>query len=124
MPQLDKFSFFTQIFWLFVLFFIFYYILVNIFLPNLSSLLKIRYKKLSRLKQELVDYFNIELNLFKMKKNHILNLLSLLSTSAFHYNFLLGRYNIGVITKVKRVKYKNKPDYELIYKFLKKYFSY
>jgi len=42
MPQLDKFSFATQIFWLLVLFFFLYIILINYFLPAIFKVLKIR----------------------------------------------------------------------------------
>lgn len=46
MPQLDKFSFATQIFW-FSSFFIFYYIiLINKFLPNFFKILRFRQYRL------------------------------------------------------------------------------
>jgi len=42
MPQLDKFTFSTQIFWLLVLFFFIYVILIKYFLPAIYKVLKIR----------------------------------------------------------------------------------
>jgi len=42
MPQLDKFSFVTQIFWLLVLFFFLYVILLQYILPAIYRTLKIR----------------------------------------------------------------------------------
>ena len=47
MPQFDKVTFLTQIFWTTLIFFTFYAITVRIFLPRLSTILKIRKKKLS-----------------------------------------------------------------------------
>ncbi len=48
MPQFDKITFFNQIFWLFFFFFSFYLILLKVFLPKLSSVLKARTKKLQK----------------------------------------------------------------------------
>lgn len=44
MPQFDKFSFFNQLFWLFVTFFFFYLIFIYYFLPYLIKTLKYRKK--------------------------------------------------------------------------------
>lgn len=46
MPQFDKVSFFTQIFWLVLVFFSFYMLLLKIFIPSLSRIIKTRIKKL------------------------------------------------------------------------------
>jgi hypothetical protein len=46
MPQFDKLTFFNQIFWVVFIFFGFYFVLLRFFLPKLSSVLKIRQKKL------------------------------------------------------------------------------
>lgn len=48
MPQFDKITFFNQIFWLFFFFSSFYLVLLKIFLPKLSSVLKARTKKLQK----------------------------------------------------------------------------
>lgn len=46
MPQFDKVSFFTQIFWLVLVFFSFYMLLLKNFIPSLSRIIKTRIKKL------------------------------------------------------------------------------
>ena len=46
MPQFDKITFFTQIFWLTLIFFGFYFYILQGFLPKLASVLKTRKKKL------------------------------------------------------------------------------
>jgi hypothetical protein len=48
MPQFDKITFFNQIFWLFCFFSGFYLIFLKVFLPKLSSVLKVRVKKLQK----------------------------------------------------------------------------
>lgn len=47
MPQFDKITFFTQIFWLTIIFFGFYFLTLQIFLPKIAAVLKSRKKKLS-----------------------------------------------------------------------------
>jgi hypothetical protein len=46
MPQFDKITFFTQIFWLTLIFFSFYFLILRFFLPKLAAVLKSRKKKL------------------------------------------------------------------------------
>jgi len=46
MPQFDKITFFSQIFWLIILFFSFYVLIVHLFVPKLATVLKTRKKKL------------------------------------------------------------------------------
>ena len=48
MPQFDKITFFNQLFWLFVFFSGFYLTFLKFFLPKLSSILKVRNKKLQK----------------------------------------------------------------------------
>ena len=48
MPQFDKITFFNQIFWLMVLFLCFYLIFLQKLLPQISVVLKARFKKLIR----------------------------------------------------------------------------
>jgi len=48
MPQFDKVTFFNQIFWLFFFFTGYYFLLLKVFLPKLSSVLKARNKKLQK----------------------------------------------------------------------------
>jgi len=49
MPQFDIFSFFTQLFWVFLGFTFFYLILTSYLLPSLSVILKIRNRKLKQI---------------------------------------------------------------------------
>jgi hypothetical protein len=74
MPQFDKVSFFTQTFWLILLFFSFYMLLLKTFIPNLSRIIKTRIKKLKLgqsiiniLKEEKSDIF-LNSNLYVNKK--------------------------------------------------------
>ena len=46
MPQLDKASYFSQIFWLLVIFTTFYAIIIRIYLPRLARIMKLRQKTL------------------------------------------------------------------------------
>ena len=47
MPQFDKITFLTQIFWLFIIFFGFYFLTLRVFIPEIAAVLKTRKKKLS-----------------------------------------------------------------------------
>lgn len=46
MPQLDKASYFSQLFWLLVIFTSFYAIIIRIYLPRLARIMKLRQKAL------------------------------------------------------------------------------
>ena len=48
MPQFDKITFFNQVFWLILFFSSFYFICLKTLLPTLSSVLKVRNKKLQK----------------------------------------------------------------------------
>ena len=47
MPQLDKVTFFSQFFWLVIIYIGFYLVILKSFLPKLSRILKVRQKKVS-----------------------------------------------------------------------------
>jgi|TARA_B110000261_G_scaffold19268_1_gene19281 hypothetical protein len=47
MPQIDKITYFNQLFWLFLSFSFYYCVLLKVFLPKISSVLKARKKKLA-----------------------------------------------------------------------------
>jgi len=47
MPQLDTHMYFSQVFWLLVIFTIFYILVLNNILPNISRVLKLRKKQIS-----------------------------------------------------------------------------
>ena len=61
MPQLDKFSFFTQIFWVFLTICILYYVFFNFILPLIASTLKFRIKNINNLKLQ-ENWYNLLLN--------------------------------------------------------------
>ncbi len=48
MPQFDKITFFNQVFWLIFFFSGFYFLCLKTLLPTLSSVLKVRNKKLQK----------------------------------------------------------------------------
>jgi len=48
MPQFDKITFFNQVFWLILFFSSFYFLCLKTILPTLSSVLKVRNKKLQK----------------------------------------------------------------------------
>ena len=50
MPQFDKITFFNQVFWLILFFSSFYFLCLKAILPTLSSVLKVRNKKLQKAK--------------------------------------------------------------------------
>jgi len=58
MPQFDKITFFNQIFWLFVFFSGYYLLLLKVFLPKISSVVKARSKKLKQGTRGLISYKN------------------------------------------------------------------
>jgi hypothetical protein len=47
MPQLDSYTFFSQVFWLVVIFGAFYILILNNVLPNIARVLKLRRKQIS-----------------------------------------------------------------------------
>ena len=82
MPQFDKITFFTQIFWLFFFFLGFYLVFLKTFLPKLASTLKVRVKKLQKgvegvsifveEQQTTISAFNKSFeNIFSIAKNSI-----------------------------------------------------
>jgi hypothetical protein len=53
MPQLDTYMYFSQVFWLLVIFIIFYILVLNNILPKISRVLKLRRKQIN------VDYSSV-----------------------------------------------------------------
>jgi F0F1-type ATP synthase membrane subunit b/b' len=47
MPQLDTYMYFSQVFWLLVIFSVFYILILNNILPNVARALKLRRKQIS-----------------------------------------------------------------------------
>lgn len=62
MPQLDKLSYFSQIFWLFIVFLSLYLILTLIVLPKLNSLIQLRALKKSIHNTRNINFANIDNN--------------------------------------------------------------
>ena len=58
MPQLDTATYLPQVFWLLVVFFIFYVLVLQFILPKLSTILKIRSKKLNEGENILGEMFS------------------------------------------------------------------
>jgi F0F1-type ATP synthase membrane subunit b/b' len=76
MPQLDKVTFFSQLFWLFLFFLSFYGITASVILPKIAKIIKIRKKKIVfnnnktailKYEEELVKFFY---------ENHLMNTLT------------------------------------------------
>jgi hypothetical protein len=65
MPQFDKITFFTQIFWLFFFFSSFYLIFLKVFLPKLSSVLKARTKKLQKGSEGVANFIEEQNNVIE-----------------------------------------------------------
>ena len=59
MPQLDKFSFVTQIFWVFIVICVLYYVFFNYVLPLISSTIKFRTKNIYYLELQQTWYFSL-----------------------------------------------------------------
>jgi F0F1-type ATP synthase membrane subunit b/b' len=56
MPQLDKITFLSQVFWLLLIFLSFYLITLRFLLPTISQILKIRRKKLESDSKQLTNF--------------------------------------------------------------------
>ena len=69
MPQLDTFMYLSQVFWLLVLFTVFYILVLNNILPNISRVLKLRRKKIS---SEGISVFSEEHNLVMVTTSNVL----------------------------------------------------
>ena len=70
MPQLDKFTFATQIFWLSFFFLSSYFITLNFFLPRILSILRLRNSKL--------NYYKSSISANRVEENVILKSSNLL----------------------------------------------
>lgn len=107
MPQLDSFTFFSEVFWIVLLFIFTYFIVTELFLPTITKILKMRIKKYeldmlraASYKQELSDanaYFKLIRNsLFQLQEMVIQtqdNFLSFWFSSVY-----LNIYNVYIIT--------------------------
>ena len=72
MPQFDVMSFFVQIFWTTILFFVMHLVYLYLFLPNTSSVLKFREKILVKLSAFSVEnYYTVWSKSFNFYKKKI-----------------------------------------------------
>jgi len=77
MPQFDKITFFTQIFWLFIIFFSFYVVTLRVFIPEIAAVLKTRKKKLAiSTTGDVVSPFKNELDNVEKNTNSLLEVSS------------------------------------------------
>lgn len=67
MPQLDRFSFISQIFWFLVIFFGFYILLLRFILPDIARILKTRRVIVDELIKEQQD---LEIEATKIRESH------------------------------------------------------
>lgn len=110
MPQLDKFSFSSQVLWLVIVFFSLYFILVQIGLPRLYKVLYFRKKKLLSLNKGSINFvfelffFSSSFNLFstvflsklRSSSDTIVSLPKDVLSSEHHYN-------LGLNEKISKV---------------------
>lgn len=80
MPQLDMITFFSQIFWLTVTFYGFYFFILRIYLPKIAVVLKTRKKKLLlgstgvyRYNDNLINEKKVQNNLFQIFVEDLFN---------------------------------------------------
>jgi len=70
MPQLDKLTFVSQLFWFFLLFFILYIILCQLIIPEISGYLKLRQIILG---QNSIPNFNVDVSRLPKHFSNIIN---------------------------------------------------
>jgi F0F1-type ATP synthase membrane subunit b/b' len=60
MPQFDFYAFSSQVFWSILIFFIFYFVFTQVYLPKIAEVLKLREKRKSLKKQtESITLFSL-----------------------------------------------------------------
>nr|AML60642.1 ATP synthase F0 subunit 8 [Moramonas marocensis] len=112
MPQLDKVTFFSQFFWLLVFFLSFYLLSLKIILPSISTLLKIRKKKIDRIHSDIrllkgeesglsEDHDRILLDSFHESRKVIHNLLSYNQEWMSHSNRDINQSSLSLLNANK-----------------------
>lgn len=107
MPQFDKITFFNQIFWLFIFFSGFYLVSLKIFLPKLSSILKVRAKKLQKGSSGVVFFSKEQDKVTELFNTSIENMSFIVKASIFDST---EKMNVWVEQKVSGL---NKKDLNL-----------
>ena len=72
MPQLDTFTYLSQLFWVFVLFSGFYVLVLSEILPSFSQILKTRKKKLDQNGDNIENLFKEESEAYSQYENNVL----------------------------------------------------
>ena len=72
MPQLDTFTYLSQLFWVFVLFSGFYVLVLSDILPSFSQILKTRKKKLDQNGDNIENLFKEESEAYSQYENNVL----------------------------------------------------
>ena len=98
MPQLDKFAFFSQIFWLTIVFVLFYYFIVNYILPGVIRIFLVRKFILKASENNSID--NISLSLKNFYTYFIDLFLNTLTKNSINYQNFNDYYNLNSINSV------------------------
>lgn len=109
MPQLDKLTFISQLFWLISTFLVFYFIFLKYLLPKISIILKYRLKQLNYYNNQIKD-LNLEqnnsVNLYEnFLYEYLLNIKNLIAKSIDINNKWLAKEFLKINNKLFYVKY-------------------
>jgi len=106
MPQFDKITFFNQIFWLFLFFSGFHLIFLKIFLPKLSSVLKLRNKKLQRGASSLTGLENEQNNVTSIFHSLIETITIIVKTFVLNYGDEMSNWISNSLKNLNETKLK------------------
>jgi len=93
MPQIDKITYFNQLFWLFLSFSFYYFILLKVFLPKISSVLKARKKKLTKGSSGSTSFVADKKHFTEVRGSVVENYLSLNSSSIGNNSNFMSELN-------------------------------
>jgi hypothetical protein len=121
MPQLDPFTFSSQVFWLITIFLVGYFLFFNYIIPTVYSTLKVRNQHFLKLQNQLTSYNlkkgTIE-NEYKNKLSLIVNSNTLLVENLTNSSI---NYNTNLFTTI--ISQKDSKDVELLNAELLTYYS-
>lgn len=103
MPQLDKLTFASQIFWLFASFFTLYILSIKWLLPSIGKILKVRKKFLSKLNTTLADSNHENLSLEQIKNNFYVNVIQ---STLLYIKFIDKESNYWLNTQCNNLPWK------------------
>lgn len=104
MPQLDKYIFFNHVISLTIFFALIYIFIRQSVVPELSSLLKFRRKKLTSMSEQLTEYeknLNFSKSVFEKKGKNFINKLS------DRVDTLITSYNVAAAEQLTKIYDKN-----------------